>query len=259
MIVKDLLEKYPVTPPGLPQAPFHTRAFLTYCACSGDPVKTSIAHGVTVAAIEECAEVYEWDKRLASVLSLARSDRPGDMERAVNRAINFVQAQQLRTVIDRCVEYLFGMKTEDVVEGSTPTKGLSAGRMQWRGMADLATALEKCHAMTYAALGDTMGERARMPMLPTGKAGDKPSEIFASMAEQALNMVKPDFRPKTLLREAQEDKVKQLSKIPASERVSEAASLRLPIGQQSTSLRAEPERVVARDRSEPPDGPESTD
>lgn len=186
MPLPEILSQLPPQP--LPQVPFASRGFLLFASFSGDYVRTAQAAGVTVAAVKECAQALHWDQKLASLMTQVRCNKPGDLERAINRSLCFVQAHQIREVLDRVVQELYGQTADELVKGNTPQAGANKGTFSARALADLVTAAEKCHAMLYAALGDTAGERSKRALAEDGDADANPSDAFASMARQMAEM-----------------------------------------------------------------------
>jgi hypothetical protein len=137
--------------------------FRLYAQFVGDIERTAIAAHRSVDEIVELVEAGGWAKRIAVLIRLHKSGIPGDTERGVNRAINFVQADRMRTVIERIIRAMMNMTEREMLDHllsvSTDKEGNTTSRILTRPFADLATALEKCHAMTYQALSDTATDR----------------------------------------------------------------------------------------------------
>lgn len=140
-------------------------AFLLYATFTGDYVRTAAALGVRPMDVLRVVQEEEWDEKLKPILELAKSAKPGDIERAINRALNFVQSHRMRMIIERVIKRLTAMTPEELDEylftSSTAKDGSEISKLSTRALADLASALEKCHAMTYAALNDSAPERAK--------------------------------------------------------------------------------------------------
>ncbi|HVI70654.1 MAG TPA: hypothetical protein VM656_04105 [Pyrinomonadaceae bacterium] len=181
-------------------------AFLVYATFVGDLERTAAALNIRPLDVVRMADDGHWMDRLKPLLELAKSSRPGDVERVINRALNFVQAHRMRMVIERALTRLTGMTVEDFEDyiftaqeyngknGTSKVKRLSA-----RALADLAAAIEKCHSMTYAALGDTAKERqARDEGSPETAAND----MYLKIAEAAQKVSK-DTSPRAQLFDAQ--------------------------------------------------------
>jgi hypothetical protein len=143
-------------------------AFLLYATFCGDAERTAHALDVSPETIKAMAEGSGWDKKLRPIIELKQSSKPGDIERGVNRALNFVQAHRYRLFLERVLRQLTGLSGSDLEAFLFPqekTKG-KAGlddtvtqKFTTRALADLASAVEKCHLLTYLALNDTATER----------------------------------------------------------------------------------------------------
>jgi hypothetical protein len=142
------------------------QAFLLYTLFCGDSTKTAHALGCSVLAVAKLAEEGNWDEKVGEIASLRKSDRPGDLERAINRAINYTDAHRYRLQLQRVLEYFQGLPEEQLedllITERFDKEGNVVGRsLSTRPFADLSAALEKAHALTYLALGDTAQDRAR--------------------------------------------------------------------------------------------------
>lgn len=173
----------------LPPEVDRENAFLLYATFCGDLVRTSHALNTSTEAVARAAEEGNWNDKLAPILALKKSTRPGDVERAMNRALNFVQAHQMRMFVSRVIQRMTGMSEEDladyIFQSQTDTNKVSA-KLSTRGIADLASAMEKCQCMTYQALNDTPTERVKRKEIaddPDISAGDMHARIAHAMAQ----------------------------------------------------------------------------
>lgn len=219
-------------------------AFLVYATFIGDPERTATALNIRPLDVVRMADDGHWLDRLKPLLELSKSSKPGDVERVINRALNFVQAHRMRMVIERALNRLVGMTVEefedyvftsqeyDSKKGPSKVKRLSA-----RALADLAAAIEKCHSMTYAALGDTAKERqARDEGSPETAAND----MYLKIAAAAAKVVK-DNSPRAQLFDAQ----LQIATEKAEQAVK---SLPMPERRGRPDLEPEPEPVKPYDK-----------
>jgi len=137
--------------------------FLLYATFCGDVERTAHACNRTPSEIISLASVHGWNEKLRGIIELKRSGKPGDVERAINRALNFVQAHKFRLFLERVLRDIYALDSaylmELLVVGSVDKDGNKSHKLSTRAFADLAAALEKCQAMTYLALGDSAGER----------------------------------------------------------------------------------------------------
>jgi len=161
-------------------------AFLLYSVFCGDAMRTAHALNVEPALVTKLAEENNWDRLLKPIIDLKQSSRAGDVERAINRAFNFVQAHRARVFLERVLKSLTGMTPNDLEAFLFPKRTQRDGNVtqtfSTRALADLASALEKCHAMTYLALNDTASDRKERGEDGEG-GGESASEIHIKLAE----------------------------------------------------------------------------
>jgi hypothetical protein len=145
-------------------------AFMLYASFAGDVEKTAHALGVSPVAVLSIVDEEKWLDKLRVIIELKKSGRPGDLERGINRALNFVMAHRYRLFLERVVSRLVRLTDCDLEHELFPEverRGKDGAvlsierKMNTRALADLAAALEKCHAMTYAALNDSTSERVK--------------------------------------------------------------------------------------------------
>jgi len=138
-----------------------------------------------------------WQQKIEPIIKLKNSNSPGDIERAINRATNFVQAHRMRLILDRMVRR-FAMMEEDellshcisVIRTTHKNGDVSEEtRVATRPFADLSSAIEKVHAMTYMALNDTNMERTRRAAAKED-VGASELEIHSSIAAQMSKVTK---------------------------------------------------------------------
>jgi ABC-type sugar transport system ATPase subunit len=181
-------------------------AFLLYATFCGDVVKTAHALSMPPEQVAKLADTLRWNEKLAPILALKKSTRPGDIERAMNRALNFVQAHQFRLFVSRCIQRFTSMSEKELdefifqgkpLESKSP---LAAAKVSTRGIADLAQAMERCQTMTYQALNDTTSERVKRAEVadPEVTAADMHARIAAGMAA-----ISDDNSPQAKLLDAQ--------------------------------------------------------
>ena len=141
----------------------HERIYQLYALFACDAEKTAVAAKIPLEVVEEMAKNGRWDAQFQTLIKLRQSGRPGDLERATNRAINFVQAHNYRRFLERIMRMLSLLTPKELEEYCFEIRidkqGNESRKMACRPFADLATAIEKCHAMTYAALTDTASDR----------------------------------------------------------------------------------------------------
>lgn len=144
-------------------------AFQLFAMFAGDVERT--AHSLNVRPIDvlKTAEDEGWLLKLQPILELKKSKRPGDIDRGLNRARNFVQALRLTMFLERVLKKLMDMPQEEMEEYlfqvvRTKHKDGSESeerKLSTRALADLTSAIEKAHAMSYLALNDTVQDRTK--------------------------------------------------------------------------------------------------
>ncbi len=162
-------------------------AFLLYATFTGDIERTAHALGVRPMDVLKVADDERWNEKLRGIIELKKSERPGDLERAINRALNFVQAHKFRLFVERVVQRLTSMTADEFSTYLLETQGkdgTTIPKLSTRALADLASALEKAHAMTYLALNDTVQDRTRRKEQSTddNSGGEMHAKIAAAMA-----------------------------------------------------------------------------
>jgi hypothetical protein len=181
------------------------QCFLLFANFCGDITRTAHAANVPEAAILKMCDEESWHTKLGPILALKKSTRPGDVERALNRAQNFVQAHRMRLFVARVIHRVSGMNegefNEYLFQGTKDKQGNETRKLTTRAIADLAVAMEKAQAMTYLALNDTAQDRAKRK--ETGddvevSAGD----LHARIAE-GIAAVKASATPRAQLFDAQ--------------------------------------------------------
>jgi hypothetical protein len=196
------------------------QAFLLYAKFCGDVEKTAHSLNISPLVLIEAAKELGWNDKLASIIKLKKSGRPGDIERGINRALNFVQAHRMRVFLERMICRLEAMTDEDFFEYCMQTETTNKDgivtrtkKLTTRPLADLASALEKVHAITYAALSDTPADRtARKEQHESGEASiqEVHSAIAQAMAQARANT------PQGLLLDAQLAKGQEESTPPVT-------------------------------------------
>lgn len=162
--------------------------YLLYAAFCGDVERTAHAANTTPAEVIKLRDAGGWDTKLRGILELKKSGRPGDVERAINRAINFIQAHRLRMLLENILRELHKKSSEEIfsmMSTAFDRDGNPVEKLSTRAFADLAAAIEKCHAMTYLATNDSAAERkGRNDDFVEGAAmGDIHAKIAAHMSK----------------------------------------------------------------------------
>jgi hypothetical protein len=139
------------------------QAWLLYATFAGDIVRVAAALHVPSVAVLRVADEEGWLDQLRPIIELKKSTRPGDLERGISAALNFAQAHRMRLFLERVITRVSGMSDDDLeayLMTKTDKNGVSR-QLNTRALTDLVAALEKCHAMCYAALHDTATDRSK--------------------------------------------------------------------------------------------------
>lgn len=173
-------------------------------AILGEPSKVAHAMGIREVDLLKVIEEEGWNNKLKPILELRKSSAPGDVDRSLNRAVNFCQAHRLRCLLERTLDKICGMTPEQLSEylltekhdknGIALTKSLST-----RALTDLAAAVEKCQSMTYLALSDTAQDRGRRQESLEQVDG---GALHVAIAK-AMSQVSQSGSPRALLFDAQ--------------------------------------------------------
>lgn len=178
-------------------------AFQLFALFMGDIERTAHALNVRPVDVLKVADDEGWLDKLKPIIALKKSSRPGDVERAMNRALNFVQAHQMRIIIDRVARRLFNMSVaelDDYIFTVAETKDGVARKLNTRALADLASAAEKAQALSYMALNDTTQERVKRKSAEDLE--ESASDIHQQIAK-AMQAVGASTSPRAALFDAQ--------------------------------------------------------
>lgn len=170
--------------------PDREQAFLLFAVFCGNVPATAHALNMAPAAVQAMAEEHGWFAKLAPIVELKASTKAGDVERAANRAINYVQAHRMRAFLERVLRKLHDLSPQDVDSFLFPQELNKREQrvyqsMTTRALADLASALEKCQTLTYFALNDTPGERKERKEDGSGDATAAEMHVRLAQAMQA--------------------------------------------------------------------------
>lgn len=133
--------------------------FLTFMSLVGDCARTAAALDLDPKLVEELAGQEGWIDKVRRLTVMSRSGKPGDYERAQNRALNFVQAHRMRMTIDAMLRTFDGLTPEEIASRLSTIDKHGDRHVSARFLSDLAAAAEKIQALSYAALGDSVKER----------------------------------------------------------------------------------------------------
>lgn len=163
------------------------QAFLVFMSLIGDVNKTAHALNRDPEFIQKLADSEGWSEKIQRVSLMSRGQRPGDWERAVNRAMIFVQAHQMRGVIDGIMAELRDKSAHDLMEKCSTVDKFGNTHYSGKFLTDLTTAMEACARISLVALGDTVTERIERDEAAEG-GGMKVSEMHAAIIAGLSNL-----------------------------------------------------------------------
>jgi hypothetical protein len=184
-----------------------------YIIFLGDAVKTAHALGVPVASVINVAKEEGWDGKVGELAELRKSDKPGDLERAINRANNYSQAHRMTVQLERALRLMASWDEATLARMLVVRTVDKAGRVTeqftTRPLADLCASMEKAHIMSYLALNDTASDRAR-------RTEDTDDSVIAASAMHAqiartMASISDHESPRTILLEEQVKRANELA------------------------------------------------
>ncbi len=187
-----------------------SQMFLVFMATIGDCERTGAALNVDPNVVKELAEREGWVEKVRRISVMSKSEKPGDFEKATNRALNFVQAHQLRQMVENFLRFLRSKPNAELEDLMTQHDRGGRTHVSGRFFSDIATALQKCHEMTYAALGDASGDRKLAGGL-SGEDGKVNAAGLHASVIAVLNAASPNVvASKDALDDGQASTVRQL-------------------------------------------------
>lgn len=166
------------------------QAFVAYMTFVGDVDRVAYALDLEPAQVRALAEAEGWSEKIRRVSLMSKSGKPGDFERATNRALCFVQAQCIRNQLNRLLTEVQAMNNEELLARSCVRSRDGGTQISAKFFVDMAAAAEACHRMSYAALGDTVTERSEAEG-GSGKGAtcnDLHAAIVASLSDPAQQL-----------------------------------------------------------------------
>jgi hypothetical protein len=218
------------------------QAFLLYMACVGDCDRVAAAIDLEPAQVRALAEEEGWSEKVQRISVISKNGRPGDFERAQNRALCFVQAQCIRNQLNRLLHEVTAMTTDELMARASVRTRDGGTQISAKFFVDMAGAAEACHRMTYMSLGDTITERMDSPN-GGGAKGSSSNDLHAAIIASLSNPAdKPEAATKLLVEEVDAE-VRRLAfeVLPAEALASYVEWQLLPVDE--SEVRAEVSRV----------------
>jgi hypothetical protein len=190
--------------------------FLLYATFCGDIQKTAHASGATVKEVAALVARNDWDERIRGLIEIKKTDKAGEIERGISRAMNFVQAHRCRMYIEAILRDLTQRDLKEVlnlfIKDRVSKEGAVTGsELSFKPISDLTAAMEKVHWMTYQALCDSAAERVKRKE----KVDDDVTETdIHARISKALSSMRA-AQPLAQLRDAQEDMAAHIAATPS--------------------------------------------
>lgn len=155
------------------------KIFLTYTAFQGDAAKTAVTLDMAIEDVKSLAVSEDWNSKLESLNKLSGDSK--EVQVQLNRAVNYVQAHRVRSILDRVISQLSLSTGEELVDLLTVSGGEGrSAELKTRALTDLVKAIETAQLMTQRALGDTAAERVP-------EDDNKPGSAIALQVLRAMN------------------------------------------------------------------------
>src|SRR5437660_1049844 len=134
-----------------------SKIFSTFVTFLGDADKTALALEIDSAIVRNLAVAENWSAKLKQWNEVVDGD-PKTTQIQINRAVCFVQAHRLRTVLDKVVGKLHAMSPDELVAALT-VETKHGPEFKTRALTDLIKGAEAVQLMSMRSLGDTADER----------------------------------------------------------------------------------------------------
>jgi hypothetical protein len=126
-----------------------SRVFLAFLALQGDVRRTALALGMEDSDVAALAVQEKWTDKISNFAALRDSDSKVQIQ--INRAMGFVQACQLSTIVDSLIkEFSDAERMMDLLT----TKSKFGSSFSTKAVVDLVRAAEVIQKMKAIALGD---------------------------------------------------------------------------------------------------------
>lgn len=170
-------------------------AFMIYAMYCGDIERTAYALALPKLLVFDLAKKYDWFEKIGPILALKKEEmNTGDIERAVIRNRNFLQAHTVRRIIDSVIHDM-GSKTQAelmemlYIERLDKNLNVIGRTFSTKPITDLVSAMEKLHWMCYQSVCDSVQER--MKRRETGEDKDETvTDIHAAISKAMANLGK---------------------------------------------------------------------
>lgn len=179
----------------------YNQAFLTYLSTQGDIAKAAAFVMCDEAELAKLAREHNWAERYDKLQAIRAEKGVEAMARELNRTVNYVQAVQLRQLLDRVI---IGLGEPGGLEKALMVPAREGGEVfSTKPLEGLAKALETTQRMTYMALGDMITEREASEERNAGAAALGVLRMMA--AKGGLHVEKQEVQPQVDLNNQLDD------------------------------------------------------
>jgi hypothetical protein len=130
--------------------------FEAYVTFGGNAAKTAAACNVESTTVEALAKAEGWHATVERWNVLGISD-VREVQVQINRAVNYVQASRLRSLLDKVIRHL-GEGDADALVNRLTVETAHGAKFGTRPLTDLVKAAEAVQLMSQRALGDVPAE-----------------------------------------------------------------------------------------------------
>ena len=160
--------------------------FLLWQHLGGNDRLAAAAAGVDVKIVKALAHDFCWLELAQGRLGM----KDEKAEKEVNRAHSYVQAQRLRKLIDRTVDYLEA-NPEQLAQALVSTTKEGEPVFSAKPLVELTKAAEAAHNMAYRALGDKVATEAEGVSPDSDKIKNLSLTINAAFVHAAERLTSP--------------------------------------------------------------------
>lgn len=161
------------------------RIYEAYLTFQGNEAKTAVACDTDVETVHALASAENWPAKVQNWSALTEGD-PRTLQVQINRAINYVQATRLRSLLDKVIQHLGEGSAEELIAKLT-VETAHGPQFKTRCLTDLVKAAESAQLMTQRALGDT-------PQESPDEAGERKGSSIGLSVLAALNAAETDLK-----------------------------------------------------------------
>lgn len=161
------------------------KIFEAYVTFQGNETKTAIACDIHPDVVHSLALSENWPDKVENWSKLTEGD-PRTLQVQINRAINYVQATRLRSLLDKVIQHLGEGSAEELIVKLT-VETAHGPQFKTRCLTDLVKAAESAQLMTQRALGDVPQERPE-------EAGERKGSSLGLSVLAALNAAETDLK-----------------------------------------------------------------